>query len=243
MQFSELQSTIEEYLLDLPSDTVALVPTWINQAVKDAEKRHNFRNMERTLQIVTTPNIRLQATAPVLYKQSRSDPFLIRNDGGVDEIDWAPSRSDMNRQYGDSTIIDIGSPQFILEIFDEDNDATEFHSYPFPDTQSLYTDGNYRLSLPTYEFSALMVQGSDSNYVTNNAEFYVIYKAVEYGMFFNRDEERAIAYKSLAEIQYKIFKKWDKRKRIQRRNELTISLGANRPSKVPRIRAQFGRRG
>lgn len=242
MQFSDLIEVVEQYLLDLPDDTVALVPTWINQSVKDAERHHNFRHMERTAQFVTIPNQREQLDVPAQYKESRSDPFLIRNDGAVDEIDWAPSHSDMIRQYGNDPAIDIGSPQFILEIFDGDEDVTEFHSYPMPDTQSLYPDGNYRLNLPYYAFSVDMLAGSDSNFVTNNAEFYVIYKSVEYGMFFNRDEKRAIAYRNLAEAQFKIFRRVDKKKRMQRRNELTLRLGVNRPSKLPRIRSQFGRR-
>ena len=58
MQFSELIDNVTKYLLDVPDDTAALIPVWINQSVKDAERRHNFRHMERTLSIVTTPNVR-----------------------------------------------------------------------------------------------------------------------------------------------------------------------------------------
>lgn len=242
MQFSELIANVEAYILDLPDATVTLVPVWINQAIKDAERRHNFRKMERTLSIVTIPNQREQANVPAQYKEARSDPFIIRFDGATDEIDWAPSRSDMIRQYGDNTTIDIGSPEFILQIFDETEDVSEFHSYPMPDTLSLYPDGNYRVEIPYYAYSNELVNGSDQNYVTNDAEFYVIYKATEYGMFFNRDEERAIANRNLAEAQYKIFKRTDKMSKVQRRNELTVSLGANRPSKLPRRGGQFGRR-
>ena len=242
MQFNDLISNVAKYLLDTPEDTTDLIPVWVNQAVEDAENRHNFRHMERTLAIVTTPNVREQVDVPALYKESRSDPFLIRNDGAVDEINWAPSRSDMIRQYGDDPAIDIGSPQFILEIFDGSEDVTEFHSYPFPDTQSLYGDGNYRLNLPYYALSAAMVDGSDSNFITNKSQFYVIYRATHYGMLFNRDEARAIVYATQAEQQYQILKRVDKKGRVRRRDELTISLGANQPSKLPRRTLTFGRR-
>lgn len=234
MQFDELVSNVTKYLLDVPDDTADLIPVWINQSVKDAQSRHNFRHMERTLSIVTTPNVREQVDVPALYKESRSDPFLIRDNGAVDEIDWAPSRSDMIRQYGDDSTVDVGSPQFILEFFDEVEDVTEFHSYPFPDNRSLYGDGNYRLNLPYYALSAAMVADSDSNFIANNASFYVIYRATHYGMLFNRDEDRALAYAALAEQQYKILRRVDNKSRNTRRNELTISFGANRSSKVPR---------
>jgi len=242
MQFSVIQQTVKDYILDLPDSTIDLVPFWINKAIEAAEKLHNFRNMERTLEIITVPNQREQVNAPTKYKASRSDPFLIGGDGKVSEIDWAPSRSDMNRRYGNDPDIDIGSPQFILEIFDADEDTTEFHSYPMPDTQSLYDDGDYRLSLPYYAYSDDLVDGTNSNYMTNGAELYVIYRATEYGMLFNRDEQRGLSYRALADSEYKTFKNVDKRKRLQRRNELTISLGANSPSKAPRSRLQFGRR-
>lgn len=242
MQFGELIENVTKYLLDVPDDTTDLIPVWINQAVEDAERRHNFRHMERTLQVVTTPNVREQADVPVLYKESRSDPFLIRGDSAVSEIDWAPSRSDMIRQYGDDPDIDIGSPQFILEIFDESEDVTEFHSYPFPDTRSLYPDGNYRLNLPYYALSPSMVDGSDSNFITSKSKFYVIYRATHYGMIFNRDEDRAIAYAALAEQHYRILRRVDKKGRVRRRAELTLRLGVNQPSKVPRSSLGFGRR-
>lgn len=233
MNFDVIVQHVKEYLLDLPAETVALVPKWVNEAVEEAERRYNFKHMKREIVANTVVNVRDLVNVPGQFKEARALPFVTFSDGGTSEIDWAPSQSDMIRQYNDDPLVDIGSPQFILEMYDELTDVMQFSVYPYPDGQSQYVGGEYPITLPFYAFSPTL-SGAENNFITNNGAFYVIYKATSYGLIFNRDETRAATFDQLAERNWKRLKNQDKRSKIQRRNELTLSFGANDPSKLPR---------
>jgi hypothetical protein len=234
MNFDTIVTNVENYLLDLPAETVALVPTWVNEAIKDAEKRYNFTHMKREqLLIETTVNQRFLIAIAANWKEDRVLPYLTDNNGFTGEIDWAPSNSDMVRQYSDDPTVDIGAPQFLLNEYDETLETYVYNVFPYPDGQSQYTNGEYRVNIPYYAYTGDL-SGSENNFITNNGEFYVIYKAVAMGMFFNRDEQRGGAYDQLAEREYKKLKNQDKRTKNQRRNELTIRTQANRAGRYPR---------
>ncbi len=241
MNFDEIVSRVEEWLLDLPTETVANVPRFVNEAIHKAEQKHNFLHMERVLEVTTVTGQRELADFPSDYKAGRSDPWYETNQGAIVEFDWAPSRSDMHRQYGNNSTNDRGSPEFILEVRDEVEGVEELWCYPFPSDQSDYSDGLWRVKIPYWGYTPDL-SGAQNNFITRNGDYYCIHFAAARGFWFNRDRENAAIHQQIARQEYRDLKNEDKRAKFKRRNELTVSTGANDPSKTPRLRAGFGNR-
>lgn len=234
MDYETLQDRVAAWLLELPDTTEALIGEWINEAIHYAERKYNFRYMEAEAAFVTTEDTRLLAAKPDRWKRTRGEPFMVFQDGGVFPFDWAPSESEMHRQYGEDSEMDDGEPQFLLE------QPTELWCYPLPDTRSDYSDGLYRIRVPYWRYSDLLTDNDDTNWLTENAEQYIIYKATSLGMFFNRDN-RAASYDQLAMREYKEAKKEDKRSKVPSRFNLSASRNAFGPSRYPRRRANRNR--
>lgn len=228
MDFSTIQNHVKNYLLDLPDETEALIPDWINLALREFEETHNFRYMEASQEYITTEAARQLGEKPSGWKESRAFPFIERDDGGRREIDWGASASDMVRQYSDDADLSKGVPQFLLET----PEALEV--YPFPDGQSDYADGEYVIEVPYWGFSEELSDPSDTNWVTDNYPWYLIYAATAKGMIFNREEERATGYIGLANDQLTRARRYDKRSRLPDRMSLSVRGRVFAPGRLPR---------
>lgn len=210
---STIRQRVESYLIDLPQATQDLIDHWINRAVRVAEDDHNFRHMNAELDF-TTAEARNLGSKPDDWKERRAYPWLHRGDGGSEEILWAASKSQMIRDYAEDDPNDIGEPRHILEL------ETAFEVYPLPDTNSLWDDGHYRVKLPYWAYTSDLVQDSDANWFTRNADDYLTFYAVGEGMIFNREEERASIYVQKATAEYRRIVRVEKRGRMPR----TISV-------------------
>lgn len=228
MNFATIQTKVKDYLLDLPDETELLVPEWINFVIREAEDDHNFRYMEAVEQYPTVEGNRDLGLKPDRWKDFRGYPYLIRDDGGTSEIDWAASLSDMVRQYSDDPDVDKGAPQFLLQSEDS------FDVYPYPDGQSDYTDGEYVLDVPYWRYSAELTADVDTNWLTDNYPWYVIFAAVSKGLVFNRDEQRAAGYVGMATDQYRRAVRKDKRSRLPDRMSLSVRPRVYGPGRQPR---------
>lgn len=225
MDFSTLQGHVQDYVLDLPTETQALVPVWVNRAIEKAARRYNFRFMHTVMEATTAENTRKLADKPADWKETASLPWLLEQGGGSKEINWAASASDMIRLFGSAAPaegsaipIDAGTPAFLLET------ADELEVWPFPDTQATWDDGNYRLRVPYWAMPADLSADDDSNWLTEQAPFYVIYDAAAEGFLFNQDEQRAGIYQQLAEIEIVRIRNREKRSYLPDR----ITLGARK---------------
>lgn len=212
--FATIKSKVEGWVLDLPAATQAQIGNFVNHAITAAAERHNFRFMESEVTpapVSTAENQRLLVAKPSDWKESRGLPFLLWQDGTTTEIDWAGSESEMNRSYAyqvaqetNTTPADSGQPKFLLEKPDD------IWVYPLPDLLSGWANGNYRVKIPYWAMPAALVQDGDSNFITDNGEQYVIWKAVSLAFMFNRDEERGDYYERKAEPEYRRVVRRDK---------------------------------
>lgn len=225
--FAALKTRVENYLLDLPSETQALVGEWINKALREGEERHNFRHMEAEAAFTTVTGQRSLGTKPSDWKEARTAPWLLFNDGESREIAWAASASDMVRTYAVGDAEDEGRPEFVLET------AAGFEVYPFPDGQADYPDDEYRVNIPYWARTADLAADADTNWWTDEASWYLTYAAVAEGMIFNREEERAQTYILKAENELQREIRLDKRSRLPRRLTLTPRADVYAPGKRP----------
>jgi hypothetical protein len=203
MNFEDLKRNVEGYVLDLPEGVPSLIGKWINDAIREAARRHNFQFMAQELSVETVEQERKLTDLPGQWKESRSLPFILRQDGSVREIEWAPSELEMLRMYsaalpaeGSQAPVDEGAPRYVLVKGDE------LQVFPFPDTRSDWNNGNYRLRLPYWAYPEPLESDSDCNWITEQHPFYVIFKAASEGLMFNREEQRGQFWAGKAEMQF-----------------------------------------
>lgn len=237
MNFAEIQSNVENYLLDLPDETQAAIPGWINEATRDAERRFNWKHMEAEIEIQTVAGVRELVNEPLRYKEGRGNPFLAHKDGDNEEILWASSLQNMLRlapESSDDTTLGAGKPQFLLALYDEYEDDFELHCYPLPDGNSDWANGEYRIRIPYWRYTA---EGPTlaTNWFSQNLPYYLIFKAAAMGFEFNRDEQRAQYWERRAEQQFKKGSGQQKRARLQGNPTLSISMGAYGPGRRPKL--------
>ena len=108
MTFAQIKARVESYLIDVPTATAAEVGGWVNQAIRTAEERHNFRIQESSIQFVTVLGQRTLGTKPSDWKESRMAPWLLDGDSETREIFWS-TESDVIRSFSDSSLdVEIG---------------------------------------------------------------------------------------------------------------------------------------
>lgn len=218
MEFSELKSQTEFWLLDLPTGISTRVGGFVNEAIRKAEERHNFRCMEEELLPVTVNQQRELVSnkdSIIRWKESRGKPYYYRQDGTTVEIDWAPSESEMIRTFaiqlpdeGNTTPADEGPPRYLLER------DTTIDVFPLPDDESDWDNGLYRVVVPFWGYLDDLSGDNDTNWFTNNSPYYIIWKACELGFMANRDEERADYFAGKAEPLFKEMRRADKLSRL-----------------------------
>lgn len=228
MNFGDIKTEVTSWLIDAPSGQSTRIGAWVQQAIKDAEKRYNFQYMRDEESATTVDNQReLVAAKPARWKESRGLPYLIWQGGSVTEIDWMPSRSDAVRTYGQDAPaegsaepIDEGKPRYLLERPDS------IDVFPFPDLLSLWDDGNYRVRIPYWRYSVDLVADGDTNWLTDNADYYIIWKAVSIGQAWARDEDRSEFYNGKAEKEFVKARRLDKLSRLPDRINMPVSPDA-----------------
>lgn len=241
MDFATIKTEVGAWTLDLPTSVSARVGTFVNQAVRDAADRHNFRFMESEITpspLSTAEDTRQLVAKPADWKESRGLPFLLLQTGGTKEIDWAGSESEMNRTYAyqipqeTSTVeTDKGEPRYLLER------PTTIDVWPLPDALSDWTNGNHRIVVPYWAYPDELQLDNDTNWITENGAWYVIYLATSLALKFNRDDDRAREFKADAEPHFAKMRRVDKLSRVPER--LTL-----RPQKNAfRGRSRVGLRG
>lgn len=223
MEFGAVKTEVESWLIDLPSGASSRIGGWVNEAIKDAAKRHNFRCMEAELLPITIDQQRMLVEIPANWKEHRGLPYLYRQDGSTKELNWAGSESDMIREYaiqlpdeGNEAPADEGEPRYLLERPDQ------IDVFPLPDDESDWDNGNWRIVVPYWAYPATLTQDTDTNFFTDRGDYYCIWKAVSLGFAWNRDEERATFFETKAEKLFKRLERTDKLSRLPDRMTLAI---------------------
>lgn len=254
MDFATLKTETESWLLDLPSGMSSRVGGWVNEAIRDAARRHNFRFMQSILFTLTQENDRTLTDvggSPLVltdvtpeWKEARGRPYIVHQDGSVTEIDWGGSLSEMNRTYaiqnpaeGNETPVDNGQPRYVLWGDEITPAFTGFFIYPAADLLSGWDDGKYRLRLPYWFYPDALAGNNDENHIASEGPYYVIFKAAALGFAWARDEEREQMFERKAEKEFQALRRLDKNRKLPERVHL-------RPNKsVYKPRSRLGLRG
>lgn len=223
--FSEMQASVKTWIVDLPTEVVAEVPKIINRVLRTMQQKHNWRVMEASAELVTTAGEHELGTIAD-FKEIRARPWLRFDDGGDAEIEWASSGSDLTRLYSrNDSVTDVGRPELLyLASLDEDN-VPSFEVYPYPDGNSDWDDGEYRVNIPYWKYLPELVGSNDTNWFMNNCETYVLQASVAEAFAFNLDDEHSVLWLQRAQAPLMDALRQDKRGRSIRSGVLVPRSG------------------
>ncbi len=231
MQTSDILAHMRREIVDTVASFDAELIEYVNLAVQQAEEQHNYRHMEASAQYVTTEATRLLTALPDRWKSARAFPYLTTDDDDTRiEINWGASESDMVRMYGESVTLDSGQPQFIYQT------STGLDVYPLPSGDSDYSDGDWRVTIPYWQYSVDLDDADDTvtNWWSENKPWYIIYQGASLVLAGMRDLNNAAIKAQLAAPILSRAEKQDKRSRLPDRMTLNISRGVYRPGLRPR---------
>lgn len=242
--FNELTTQVKSELIDVPQRTDALVATWVNQAVRKLQFRHDFSVCKTTTAVLKTTagSYTLGALPSDFLRFRKEPPFVITHDGRVYNLGVGNATPNAMREFGttlggeaDANIL-TGPPQ-VVSVSDASDTANTrtLQIFPLSDSNSLYTGapaGQYRIVVPYIKLLPSLASDGDSNWITNIAEEFIIFQAVARGYFFNQDEQRGQLWQQRAQGEVQDVIARDKNESIGGHTTLDISVDALAP-KVP----------
>lgn len=192
--FLQIQSQVAENIIDQNVEVLGNIPEYVNDAVRKATERHNFRGMKATAGtggvFQTTQGDHVLGAIPTLWKERRGRPLRVDGFGKETQLDWI-SEAEVPKLYNrrdPTNVSSQGGPRHILEGSDG-----SFYVYPSPNAQSpvgpVYADGDWRIVIPYWTYFVELTGISSSNWITDNMVDFVESWATYRAMRFNRDPE------------------------------------------------------
>jgi len=219
----------------------AQVPTLVKEAVRELQKKHNFKVMEALSSFTTVAETRELGDVPSNFKEFRNRPYELLSTGFHRELQIATDRKVAEETWGSAdaeaeaeTL--MGQPEMILMGEPSDDDGTMVYEvFPYSDSASLWEDsdaGEYRVRIPYWKYLTVLSASDDTNWFTVNADTYIVYKAASEGFFDNWDEERGTLWLQKAQAQWTEVLNADKRLRLSGVTHLVPNPDARRPRPI-----------
>lgn len=236
--FQTIQDRVTRRVIDLPAAVTAEVPDLLNKAMRTLQEMHNFKVMETEQKLLTTTVATrpLSASVPANFKEFRGLPYLVKNDGSTLDLLLAAHRNAVLDVFPLDDVNDTGEPKLLLDPEPvDDKNARTLEVWPFPDGLSDYTGGEYRITVPYWRYVAVLSGGTDENWFTSNAEWYLVFQATAEAFYLDWDEARGqlwearagdVAPDGRAVGEFKKVMKQDKLARLGGVRHLSFSLDA-----------------
>lgn len=220
--YGQLQTAVQKLVIDLPQDTQDEIPNYVNRAARVAQEAHNWNAFMKATQTSTTVVGASTIALPSDFKQVRANP-VYRTDLGDDEpMQWLNSDDEIKYHCTNDSDSDIGSPRWLT--VDEENQV--YRLCPWPDGASDHSDGEYRLRIPYWKFLPALVDPGDTNWLTTNAEWFLIWGAAAEAHAFNVWDEKAQTWTAKANAELARLTRMDKMRNFPRRVTIPFSGGA-----------------
>lgn len=224
--YAQLRTRVQENVIDLPTAVLNRVPVLVQNAHREAMRRHNFWFMRaQTTRGTTVGQRNLDSGLPADWKEARGDPWYTEVTGEARFIYWAGARDELLRAYGDDPDLDFGYPHYLYAdepTGDEDPTSISIEVWPFPDGLSTQSDGEYDITIPYWKFLPALSADSDSDWITANGDEWIEFKATAEAFFRDWDEERGTLWLQRAETELAKLRRLDK-------NTVVSQLGGTIP--------------
>lgn len=225
MNFGELKAEVQVALIDTPPAIQTLTGSLVNRAIKSIQRKHNFKDMERSATFVTVTGQRTLGARPTDWKGPRGKAYFIGELDGFGELDWVSQISDAQALYGDNPDFDYGHPSSL----NEDVQNGQLLVFPYPDGLSTNPDGEYRVHVPYWAYLPALVNDGDTNWFTEEADEYVLFTAISQGFYLNEDDSRAQLWQARAVDKQKEAILANKNRYLDETDTLVPYLGAHMP--------------
>lgn len=230
MTFIDLQNRVKERVIDLPATVLAQVPALINEAIRSAQRKYNFRAMESSVSMVTAVGSLIPTPNTIANFKEYKDkgPYLLKY--------FTKAKRYMTASGPDaalSVLNDINNPdipQYLINSVDVNSSVYSFTIAPYPDNISDWPDGNYRIIVPVYLYTPKLVADGDTNWFVDNMDDYIMRQASGHAFGLNWDYNSMAVWLQQAEVFYKEAKNADKMNRLSSVDTFVpFWQGANQP--------------
>jgi hypothetical protein len=214
--FQTIQDRVTRRVIDLPAAVTAEVADLVNMAMVTLQNQHRFKVMEaKTGQLTTVVTTRpLSSAVPSDFKALRGLPYLVRNDGTTRDLEVAADEAAALDAYSLNDPNDKGEPRLILDPEPDETGARTWQVFPFPDGNADWSGGEYRVVVPYWRFLTPLDGGTDENWFTSNADWWLTFQATAHGFFLDWDEERGAFWEGEASKRLLETVKRDKLERL-----------------------------
>lgn len=230
MTFITLQNRVKTRVIDLPPAVLGEVPALINEAIRTMQRKYNFRAMEQSVSMVTTLNSLIPTPSTIANFKEYMDkgPYLLKALVQAKRyvITSGPDAALANLDDINNPV----EPQFLVNAVDPNTSVTSFSIHPYPDVNSDWPDGNYRIVVPYYAYTPKLVADGDTNWFVDNADDYIVREATGQAFALDWDYNSMAVWLQQAEAKRMEVVKADKMSRLAGVNELVPHWqGANQP--------------
>lgn len=228
--FQDLQNRVIERVIDLPPTVQSQVPALINEAIRSAQRKHNFRAMEGSVTMITTVGTLVPTPSTIANFKEYKDkgPYLFR--ALVRAKRYLTSSADDAALAALADINNPVEPKTLISAVDSNTSVISFTVFPYPDQISDWPDGNYRIVVPYYFYTPKLVNIGDLNWFTDNMDDFIMREATSQAFMLDWDYNSAAFWAQQADIKYKEAVKADKMSRLGGVDELVpMWQGANQP--------------
>jgi hypothetical protein len=232
--FTQLQAKVNRRVIDIPAAIEAETPDLVNQAMRELQVRHNFMVMEAevsaTTNVASSPK-NLLVAKPSDWKEADGRPQLRRQWSRSKLLDYQASRKLAEMRYGIDDELSLGEPcGLLLDKPTDINFSQSFYVFPYPDGNSDWDDGEYRVIIPYFKFLPVLSASSDTNWFCRDAsatERYITARATGEAFLLNQDEQRALTWLERAKTHLQEAREEDANMRLQGIDALIPHDGSN----------------
>lgn len=221
MSYNDLITEVTANVIDLPPTVAAAVPALINNAIQAIQRKYNFRAMEAMQSYVTLPNdFRLFGTINNFKEYRDRGPYVLnylsRSRRLLTNLDSDVDMATLTNQTLSH------SPEFIISTLSPASGDHAFSIRPYPDALSDWPDGNYRINIPYYGYTAPLAEPNDDNWFSINANEYIVFKATAEAFMKDWDYQSMSVWLTRADEKYKEVRSADVRERFAQAGDTLI---------------------
>ena len=204
--FSSLQASVRNRVIDMPTVVDAEVPALVNQAMQEAQRRNNFSAMRWSQDTLLFAG-NTAVVRPRQFKQLRGDPYL-----SVTETRGYDVRVLDHKEFTYEQTLDFtgaGVPRLL--VITDGEDAGTWRAFPESDGEGEFNGGAYRMRVFFWRYFAPLALPSDTNWITENVDQFIIDEATASAQDINENPELSIYWRGLAQQKLDIVIREDRR--------------------------------
>lgn len=226
--FLAIKTDVAQLIIDLPANVQSAVGTLVNGAIRSMQRGYNYRAMEASNTFVTAEGSLALGTIANFKEYRDKGPYMLRQLSRSKKILTALS-TDVDMAVLSNVDFPL-EPEFVINSVNQSTGVWTFTLAPYPDTNSDWDDGNYRIIIPSYVYTSDLVNDGDHNWFTDNAADYITYKAVAEGFARDWDYDSMAIWLQRASEKFKEVRKADMSSRLSSVDSLVpMWRGANQP--------------